>query len=287
MNARSVCAWVLAVGMAWAATASATSTNDVRVGDTAQKVLAVLGEPNGFIKSGKDQLLIYDRGRVSLSNDVVVRVELVSAEEAEWRKADDQRQREERAAAVAARREQLLQEGTALKEKAVNDPQFLALRGADQVRFWKEFAGKYPDVAVELEYSKALARQRVEAEEEDIRQRLQAVEQRAADAEVRAQRAEAERAEAERRSQTTYGWYTPALGWGWGWQPWPTIQRHRDHDRDRGPVASPGSNAPSIFRKVQPSLPSSIPPPARHEKTYVPFPSFSSPSLTPFPEHAK
>jgi hypothetical protein len=192
----------VALGLACAA------AGDMGVGASIEEVHAALGRPNGYIKVGAHEMLVYDRGRVELRDGLVTDFHLVSEEEARARKLERKRRRSERLAAERERREQLRVDGKALKQEKQSDPLFAALSARERLAFWRTFRKRYPDVDVDAEYAAALAERERELEQELLQRRVDALEQRVAAAEQRARRAEPEAAWAGSTSRRVYVNYT-------------------------------------------------------------------------------
>jgi hypothetical protein len=115
----------------------------VDTGATLDEVRATLGTPNGQMRLGERQLLYYQRGSVELLNGRVTRVAMLSAEEHLVQAAREERLQAER----ATRRAQLIEEGTALRDRKLADAMFQSAPVAYQVSFWEDFARRYPDVS--------------------------------------------------------------------------------------------------------------------------------------------
>ena len=173
------------------------------VGDLSADVHRVLGEPQGYIKSGGTEFLLYDRGRVELKDGVVTGVDLVSAETAEAMRLAREQQRAARAEASRRRRETLREAGETLRLQKLGDPAFQSAAAGEQLAFWQQFRRRYRDVNVDFEYAQALARHRQELEKDALERRLAELERRLDDTAERARRAELEAEEARRRSYST------------------------------------------------------------------------------------
>ncbi|MCE9615713.1 MAG: hypothetical protein K8T26_15700 [Lentisphaerae bacterium] len=190
-------------------TVATALAGDINVGDPAERVRTVLGEPRGHIRSGTYELLQYDRGRVEVRDGVVTQVTLVSAEEAATLKIEREQQYREAQARQAAKREQRRVEGLAARDRALANPDFLASSGERQVEYWSSFRGQYPDVPVDSEYAAALAKRDRERQEAETQQRLAAMEQRVSEAEQRARDAEQNAEEARRNAERRYVYVAP------------------------------------------------------------------------------
>ncbi len=157
----------------------ATSHGDVAVGDTRETVMETLGEPEGKVEATGQEALSYDRGHVILRNGRVVSHSIVSEEEAQNRRAASDTAREERR-----------EEGLALRERILEDPEF-AESPRDRLAYLEVFRQRYPDVDVGFEH--AVAARQVEAEEQ---RELRELELRFVEAEKMAELAEEQYAKA-------------------------------------------------------------------------------------------
>jgi hypothetical protein len=132
----------LIVACALSAASFATAA-EVQTGDSLADVKTTLGTPRGQVKVEDRQVLYYDRGEVELQDESVIRVALRTPEEQAALDAREERQRGER----EVRRNQLVEEGTALRDSKLNDPEFKAAPLAYQISFWETFAASYPGVS--------------------------------------------------------------------------------------------------------------------------------------------
>ena len=111
-------------------------------GATLEEVRTVFGAPSGQVRAGERHLLYYERGSVELINGRVTRVDLRSPEEQAAQDAREARAQAER----ETRRAQLIEEGTALRDRKLADATFQSAPIAYQVAFWEDFARRYPGV---------------------------------------------------------------------------------------------------------------------------------------------
>jgi len=188
---------------------AANADCDIRVGDPAELVRALLGEPRGYLGSAGHEILVYPRGKIEIRDGLVVDVDLVSSEEAERLRSERERALAQRRAQEARERERLRIEGIKVKEDALSDPGFPSLSPSARLAFWREFSMTYPDVPVDLELAKARAMVREEQKRRRDELRLVALERRLAEAERQAERAEREAREARRRWNRYDVWYVP------------------------------------------------------------------------------
>jgi hypothetical protein len=129
----------------------------VEVGDAPADVLAELGAPTGRIAAGDRTIWYYDAGEVSFRNDRVNTFQLRS--EAAL-KAE-----EERAERAAVRR---LAEGRALLARKTASVDFKLASPDEQLRFYRWFAARFPEISVEDAVDATIARK--EKAEAELRQ---------------------------------------------------------------------------------------------------------------------
>jgi len=161
-------------------------------GWTRRQTIEALGEPAGLIRSEEIEVLYYERGLVNLRSDRVVSAALVSTEEAiRLRTARDRRVAIE-ARSRSERKQQLIIDGTAERERLLASPQTFSMPVEQQVQLWEDFARQYPDVRVSDLLLAARGKYKEDREKDEIRRRLAEVEYRTQAAELRAQNAEEE-----------------------------------------------------------------------------------------------
>lgn len=165
---------------------------EIRAGQSQADVVALLGEPEGFIRMGESVWLSYARGTIKLENDGVVEVNLISPEAAVQKRQREQAERARFAQAQAEETARRLEQGRALKASRINNAEFLAAPASYQVSFWKEFQARYPEIPAWDEYQRALARSEWEQEQlrrqRDQENRIQELEFRLQEAEFRQER---------------------------------------------------------------------------------------------------
>ena len=167
------------------ATASGLTAAEVRRGASLEEVRGTLGSPRGQVQVAGRQVLYYERGEVELQDGAVTRVALRSEMEHAILTARQERQRDE----WEIRRAQMRVEGSALRDRKLADPAFLAAPLSYQVAFWEDFVQRYPEVSCVEPLT--LARLRLNAQFEDLRRRdeqadrLAAIEERFAAADRR------------------------------------------------------------------------------------------------------
>mgnify|MGYP006293643039 CR=1 FL=1 len=197
-----------AVLMLWPAATRAGSEPEaaIEVGDPGAKVERALGQPSGYMKAGDLELYVYERGKVEVRDGVVERVNLISAEAARRRRIERERRQAEREQRQRELKAERRAEGQEWLEKKLDDPRFEAQSAAEKLAFWTRFRRKYPEVDVSDFHQAALEEYRNDVETRRLRERLAALERRAAEAEAAAERAEQEAFDARLRHPT----YSPA-----------------------------------------------------------------------------
>jgi hypothetical protein len=184
------------------------SDADIQLGDSREKIIAELGVPKSSLKSGDFEMLRYHRGKIEINEGIATLVEMVSEETYQVLKGQARQKANERQVAAAVKRAQLIEEGTDLKAHLLADPNFNRAPFAKQVRIWRSFKSRYPDVNVTLEYTRALLQWEVQMEQEKRHQtELARVQKQATDAERRADLAlrelQRERKQAEKNQRRT------------------------------------------------------------------------------------
>ena len=124
-------------------TGTGLTAAEVRRGASLEEVRGTLGSPRGQLQVAGRQILYYERGEIELQEGAVTRVALRSEEEHAVLTARQERRREER----ETRRAQMLVEGSALRNRKLADPAFLAAPVAYQIAFWEDFVRRYPEVS--------------------------------------------------------------------------------------------------------------------------------------------
>jgi hypothetical protein len=164
--------------------------------DPREKVLAELGAPSGSADVGAKTILFFARGEVTLQNDRVVAVNLVSAEELAAREAAEAAAIERMEVAAQARLANLAAEGRAIYAAKKADATFVALPAMEQLNYWRAFASRYPMISVVAEIAPLAERVEDELLRREIElandERLADLEARVDDVDERARRAERE-----------------------------------------------------------------------------------------------
>jgi hypothetical protein len=195
------------VMLAWVASGGLALAADIGPGSTLSNVVAGLGQPRGYIRAGTYLLLDYERGKVELESNVVVRCSIMTESELADRKAREARQAELNRAWAEAQRSHRIAEGTRLRDHKLADPYFLGMPAHQQVAFWRDFRVKYPEVDVDREYSAAMREYELELVEQarDARHAMDVAELERQVEE--AQRAAEEAREAQERAESLNRYY--------------------------------------------------------------------------------
>ena len=161
----------------------------LRKGDDPARILKLLGEPDGFMKTGKQGIFYYPRGEVHTRNGKVSQIFLISEKEFAAQQAAEEAERATRKA-----------EGEAILAELQANGGLYYLSPQAQLAYWQDFYQKYPEMAVTPEAIQARELAREEAEKEAEAQRLANLEKRVLEAEIRAARAQEEAAKAQQQA---------------------------------------------------------------------------------------
>jgi hypothetical protein len=168
----------------------------VETGDTREAVLAELGAPMGSAGVGARTVLFFARGEVTLQDNRVVAVNLVSAEELAARQEAETAAIQRMEAEAQARLARLEAEGRAIYAAKKVDATFAALPAVEQLNYWRAFASRYPMIAVAAEIAPLAERVEDELYFRELElgndERLADLEARVDDVDERARRAERE-----------------------------------------------------------------------------------------------
>jgi len=194
-------------------------TAAIHLGDDLEKVIDELGKPIGTVSLRDKTLLLYPQGEVSLKEDVVTEIDLMSEEEFQAEQERLERERVEWLAQKERRAQAHKEEGESIRAAKITSASFTALPAKDRVDYWRRFQINYPNVDVTEELAKALESYQTELTELKAQQRIAELEARVAQAEQEAAAARLEterlRKEAEEMRQSTrYGlryYYDPVV----------------------------------------------------------------------------
>lgn len=174
---------------------------DVKLGDSYEQVVGLLGTPQGEIVSGDYRLMCFERGKLELRGGKVTKCELISEEQAERARQLRERQLAEARKAAEEARVRRIAEGTTIHKTKLADSAFMSSPASERVAYWQGFKRLYPEVPLGDEYTAALreleqdyAARRIAVEQQ---QQIEDLEQRVVDAEQRAR-------QAQRRSSYVY-----------------------------------------------------------------------------------
>ncbi|MFH0908468.1 MAG: hypothetical protein V1929_06880 [bacterium] len=168
---------------------------DIRPGDRLEKVLAALGKPRGEVRAGSHLFLDYEQGKIELKSNVVVKADVMTAEEFLAYKESVEQARIETEKASAAR----VEAGTRVRDGKLRDSVFIRSPAWHRFTYWRDFRKKYPEVDVEA-YLKA-ARQEHEKDVANKEADARAERERIAVEEKYASEAPQREAEAFRRRE--------------------------------------------------------------------------------------
>ena len=186
---------------------SARST--VEMGQSLEHTLEVLGEPIGKIDLRDKTLLLYPQGEVTLRDNLVAAVDLMSDEQFA---ADQERLRLEREE-WDQQQKRLTQarnrEGEAIKKAKMTSSAFATLSAKDRGDYWRRFQIRYPQVEVSEQIASALEGYQVELAELKSEQRIAELEARVTLAQKEAATARLEteklRDQTKSRNRSSYG----------------------------------------------------------------------------------
>ena len=165
----------------------------VKLGDTLETTLTLLGQPIGSIDLRDKILLLYPEGEITLRDNKISQIDLMSEAEFE---ADQTRLKAEREAWLIEQ-EKLAkardQEGKKLKAFKLQSSTFAALPAKERIDYWRNFQIRFPNIEVAPEIARALESYQVELAELKSQQKI---------AELEALVAQAEREAANARLET-------------------------------------------------------------------------------------
>ena len=206
------------------------SASEVNIGDDLKTTLDKLGKPIGMIELREKTLLLYPEGEVTLKEDAVVEIDLMSDEDFEAEQARLRIEREEWLIEQAKREELHQKEGQSILVDKRGSTAFAALPAKDRVDYWRSFQIRYPSIDASEDLARALESYDTELDELRSQQQLAKLQSRVAQAEQKAAAAQLEteklKAEAERTRQSTrYGlryYYDPVVNPRYVYRP-PTV----------------------------------------------------------------
>jgi hypothetical protein len=177
-----------------------SANSKIELGQTLEQTIEALGKPVGIIELRDRTLLLYPQGEVTLRDDKVSNIDLMSDEQFA---ADQERLRLEREDWLI-QQEKLsaarLKEGEDLKAYKKQSSTFAALPANDRVDYWRSFQIRFPELDVSSEIARALEGYAVELTELKTQHKIAELETRVALAE---QQAAAARLETEKLRNET------------------------------------------------------------------------------------
>jgi hypothetical protein len=180
---KSLSAIVCLLAATWLFAGEVPATVGIRPGDTLEDVIRVLGQPKGRVESVNSAWFYYDQGEVRMRDNKVTEVSLISDAELQARLEAAERERSLR-----------LEKGVELRDAMLADSAFASRKASERLAVWRQFLARYPEVALGVEYEKAMIEAAQEAEKEAEKdaaeRRLVDLERRVRDAETQARLAE-------------------------------------------------------------------------------------------------
>jgi hypothetical protein len=196
------------VGLLTFAVLFATSPK-IKLGDNLEQTINTHGKPMGTIELRDKTLLLYPEGEITLRDDLVTEIDLMTDEQFAADQERLQREREEWLYLQERLSVARIEEGKKLKKFKISSHAFAELPAKDRVDYWRSFQIRYPEIDASTEIANALEGYEAELQELKSQQRYAELEARVARAEkeTAAARVETEklRDEAEARSKTNYG----------------------------------------------------------------------------------
>ena len=193
-------AWVVSVPDA---------TAEIQIGDTRERVLEVLGQPQGLMQLNDREWLLYPRGQLQLEENRVVRMDIEDPETFALRQ---ERERMETAARQQRRqieRAQRILDGEAERNRLLADIELINASPEARYRVWSDFQRTYPEVSAgphlfqaQAEYQLELERRAKDRRIDELERQVEQVER-----EARTAREEAREAREARSFDRRYGYY--------------------------------------------------------------------------------
>ncbi|MEN8662121.1 MAG: hypothetical protein ACN4GF_08460 [Lentimonas sp.] len=200
---------VLLLGITLAIPSLLLATDELEIGQTLEETLALLGKPIGTIELRERTLLLYPQGEVTLKDDRVSALDLMSVEEFEADQERLKQEREEWVAQKAMEAEQRIEEGRKIKAFKLQSRAFAVLPAKDRVDYWRSYQIRFPEIDVSEQIAGALEGYEVELTELRAQQRIAELEARVANAEKEAAtaRLEAQKAQSEAEANKNSRYY--------------------------------------------------------------------------------
>ena len=186
-----------------------SASSKVEVGQNLEQTIDALGKPIGIIELRDKTLLLYPQGEVTLRDDKISHIDLMS--DAQF-SADQERLKNEREdwliqqEKLAAAR---VKEGVDLKAYKMQSSTFAGLPAKDRIDYWRSFQIRFPEVDVSKEIAHALEGYETELTELKNQHKIAELEARVALAEQETAAARLEtkklREETEGRNSSNFG----------------------------------------------------------------------------------
>lgn len=189
----------------------AAQASPVEPGDSREKVLEHLGEPQGLVKMNEAEWMLYPRGKVWLQGGVVTKAEIMSLEVFAAKQVRDELARIAEQIRLEAQRLERIEKGTELRSRLLESPDMYLKSSQEQLSIWQRFRRDYPEVDVSEQYMIVAEAARTERKQEDQEQRIQELEARVRAAEFRALEAQQAAVERSSFSRTRYTYPYPVV----------------------------------------------------------------------------
>ncbi len=167
----------------------AINSYSIEVGDSREKVISELGDPEGVIKSTDYEMLSYERGKIQLMGGVVTSANIMTAEELISTKENAriiaEKKEEEQEAFIKLNH----QRGLDLRERIVTSTVFPEFPGNRKVQILKNFSKNYPEIDITDLLLPALEEMEQEVAETEQQNKIVELEQRVDEAKLEALRA--------------------------------------------------------------------------------------------------
>lgn len=154
------------------------ASSKVEPGHSYEEVVCILGKPIGTLALGNKTILMYPKGDITLRENRVSDINLISDEEFTAEQERKRLEREEwslRQEKISAAR---LEKGEKLKAKKLQSSAFIALPAKQRVDYWRAFQVHYPEVDVTEQIVRALEVYQAELAERMTLQRIAELEAR-------------------------------------------------------------------------------------------------------------
>jgi hypothetical protein len=186
-----------------------SANSKIEVGQSLEHTIATLGNPIGIIELRDKTLLLYPQGEVTLRDEKISDIDLMS--DAQFA-ADQERLRLEREDWLIEQEKRSaarLKQAKNLKAYKRQSSTFAALPAKDRVDYWRSFQIRFPELDVADEIARALEGYEIELTELQNQQKIAELETRVALAEQQAAAARLEteklRNETAARSRSNFG----------------------------------------------------------------------------------